>query len=293
LPLLGEDVQLDEMLKTALDHHITIHIWLTENPEVSTYEQVSHLRTLAEGSGGSLFLFSGSEPIPDPTSYVLGLGKRYQVSYLSQARTSGEHTLALSLRTSTGMVTSPSVSFSVNVQPAEVQFLNLPQMLTVQTAEDGSLSPAELPVEITVSFPDGHPRSTAKASLLDKWRALPKENTSAPYYNFRVVLADFPEAESLSLQAKITDEFGLSSQSKVTALKLEVLPAPTAQSAASWRNPVFLGLLAALLVGVLVFVVLPRLRRRRKPYSEIPLPQEIEQILPPAPKDSSHAHPPG
>ena len=283
LPLLGEDVLLDEMLQTALDHHITINIWLTENPEVSTYPQVSHLRNLAEGSGGSLFLFSGSEPIPDPTSYILGLGKRYQISYLSQVRTSGEHQLGLSLQTSEGVVTSPKVTFSVEVLPAKVEFINLPQTISVQTAADGSLSPAELPVEITVNFPDGHPRSVTKANL---WvnGSLYQENTSAPYFSFRVDLAEFPESQRLSLQAKISDELGLTGQSALAPLDLEVLPAPSSPSSAFWRNPWFLGLLGALLVGILTFIVLPARRKRRRLAHKVPLPEAGEQPLPPAQK---------
>jgi len=283
LPLLGEDVQLDEMLQTALDHHITINIWLTENPEVSTYPQVSHLRNLAEGSGGSLFLFSGSEPIPDPTSYILGLGKRYQISYLSQIRTSGDHELGLSLQTSEGVVTSPKVTFSVEVLPAKVEFINLPQTISVQTAADGSLSPAELPVEITVNFPDSHPRSITRASL---WinGSLYQENTSAPYFSFRVDLAEFPESQRLSLQAKISDELGLTGQSALTPLDLEVLPAPSSPSSAFWRNPWFLGLLGALLVGLLTFIVLPARRKRRRLAHKVPLPEAGEQPLPPAQK---------
>ena len=283
LPLLGEDVLLDEMLQTTLDHHITINIWLTENPEVSTYPQVPHLRALAEGSGGSLFLFSGSEPIPDPTSYILGLGKRYQISYLSQIRTSGDHELGLSLQTSEGVVTSPKVTFSVEVLPAKVEFINLPQTISVQTAADGSLSPAELPVEITVNFPDGHPRSVTKASL---WvnGSLYQENTSAPYFSFRVDLAEFPESQRLSLQAKISDELGLTGQSALTPLDLEVLPAPSSPSSAFWRNPWFLGLLGALLVGILTFIVLPARRKRRRLAKRVPLPEAGEQPLPPAQK---------
>ena len=283
LPLLGEDVLLDEMLQTALDHHITINIWLTENPEVSTYPQVSHLRNLAEGSGGSLFLFSGSEPIPDPTSYILGLGKRYQMSYLSQVRTSGDHQLGLSLQTSEGVVTSPKVTFSVEVLPAKVEFINLPQTISVQTAADGSLSPAELPVEITVNFPDGHPRSVTKANL---WvnGSLYQENTSAPYFSFRVDLAEFPESQRLSLQAKISDELGLTGQSALAPLDLEVMPAPSSPSSAFWRNPWFLGLLGALLVGILTFIVLPARRKRRRLAHKVPLPEAGEQPLPPAQK---------
>jgi hypothetical protein len=275
--------QLDLLLQSALDHHITIHIWLAGDPEISSYPQVSHLRTLAEDSGGSLFLFSGSEPIPDPTSYVLGLGKRYQISYLSQVRKSGEHQLALNLQTSAGEVTSPIITFSVEVLPAEVEFINLPQKVSVQTAADGSITPAELPVEITVSFPDSHPRSITKASL---WvnGSLYQENTAAPYFNFNVVFADFPESQRLSLQAKISDELGLTGQSALTPLDLEVLPVPSSPSNTFWRNPWFLGLLGALLIGVLTFIVLPARRKRRRLANKVPLSEAGEKPLPPAQK---------
>ncbi len=283
LPYPSDAEQLDLLLQSALDHHITIHIWLAGDPEISSYPQVSHLRTLAEGSGGSLFLFSGSEPIPDPTSYVLGLGKRYQISYLSQVRKSGEHQLAFSLQTSAGEVTSPKITFSAEVLPAEVEFINLPQKVSVQTAADGSLTPAELPVEITVSFPDSHPRSTTKASL---WvnGSLYQENTAAPYFNFNVVFADFPESQRLNLQAKISDELGLTGQSALTPLDLEVLPVPSSPSNTFWRNPWFLGLLGALLIGVLTFIVLPARRKRRRLAKKVPLSEAGEQPLPPAQK---------
>ena len=283
LPYPSDAEQLDLLLQSALDHHITIHIWLAGDPEISSYPQLPHLRNLAEGSGGSLFLFSGSEPIPEPTSYVLGLGKRYQISYLSQVRKSGEHQLALSLQTSAGEVTSPKITFSVEVLPAEVEFINLPQKVSVQTAADGSLTPAELPVEITVSFPDSHPRSITKASL---WvnGSLYQENTAAPYFNFNVVLADFPETQRLSLQAKISDELGLTGQSALTPLDLEVLPVPSSPSSAFWRNPWFLGLLGALLVGLLTFIVLPARRKRRHLANKVPLSEAGEQTLPPTQK---------
>ena len=283
LPYPSDAEQLDLLLQSALDHHITIHIWLAGDPEISSYPQLPHLRNLAEGSGGSLFLFSGSEPIPDPTSYILGLGKRYQISYISQVRKSGEHQLALSLQTSAGEVTSPKITFSAEVLPAEVEFINLPQKVSVQTAADGSITPAELPVEITVSFPDSHPRSITKASL---WvnGSLYQENTSAPYFNFSVVFADFPETQHLSLQAKISDELGLTGQSALTPLDLEVLPVPSSPSNTFWRNPWFLGLLGALLIGVLTFIVLPARRKRRRLAKKVPLSEAGEQPLPPAQK---------
>jgi hypothetical protein len=283
LPYPSDAEQLDLLLQSALDRHITIHIWLAGDPEISSYPQLPHLRNLAEGSGGSLFLFSGSEPIPDPTSYVLGLGKRYQISYLSQVRKSGEHQLALNLQTSAGEVTSPKITFSVEVLPAEVEFINLPQKVSVQTAADGSITPAELPVEITVSFPDSHPRSITKASL---WvnGSLYQENTAAPYFNFSVVFADFPETQRLSLKAKISDELGLTGQSALTPLDLEVLPIPSSPSNTFWRNPWFLGLLGALLIGVLTFIVLPASRKRRRLANKVPLSGAGEQPLPPAQK---------
>ena len=283
LPYPSDAEQLDLLLQSALDHHITIHIWLAGDPEISSYPQLPHLRNLAEGSGGSLFLFSGSEPIPDPASYILGLGKRYQISYLSQVRKSGEHQLGLSLQTSAGEVTSPKITFSVEVLPAEVEFINLPQKVSVQTAADGSLTPAELPVEITVSFPDSHPRSITKANLWVNGN-LYQENSAAPYFNFSVDFGDFPESQRLSLQAKISDELGLTGQSALTPLDLEVLPVPSLPSSAFWRNPWFLGLLGALLVGLLTFIVLPARRKRRRLANKVQLSEAGEQTLPPAQK---------
>jgi len=93
LPYPADAKKLDSLLTTAQQNDITINIWLTGLTEIVDYPQIPYLRNLAEGSGGSLFLFSGSEPIPDPTNYVLGLGKRYQVSYLSQVRENGSHNL--------------------------------------------------------------------------------------------------------------------------------------------------------------------------------------------------------
>ncbi|MFZ3071561.1 MAG: FHA domain-containing protein, partial [Anaerolineaceae bacterium] len=284
LPILQDAQQLESLAEQAAKQGITIHVWLAGDPDVLQYAQAPSLVALAEISGGSLFTFSGTEPIPDPGSYLQGRGLIYQVSYLSQIRKSGSHLLAFRLETAQqGSLTSSGTEFTVRVLPATPSFINPPKQVSIQLGEDGSYTPDALPLEITLDFPDDHPRSITSASLWVNGKMV-QQNTQPPYNSFLLDLRAYDEPQALDVQAKVLDELGLEGSSNIQRIVLELLPPPSAAYQPWYRQGWFLGILGVALLGIIILVVVPAIRKPKGSPLQPSSKDETAPVLPPAPK---------
>ena len=281
MPALADVAGIESLTESVQANDISVHIWLVGEANPLEFSQGRALLELAEASGGSFFSFTGSEAIPDPTDYLVGLGYTYQISYLSSIRESGQHTLALRLDSAQiGSLTSPVLEFQLKVLPIQPNLSGLPEQLQVQTGENNSYSPDQLPIEATFSFPDGYPRTIVSASLWVNGELL-QQNTQAPYGSFLVDLKQYPESQTLSFQVKVIDELDLEGSSPLQKVDLEILPPPKTLSNSWYSSGWFLAILAAALLFILIVFILPRRKKNKLIPRHPDASEEITANLPP------------
>ncbi len=285
LPTVQDAKNLQLLAEIAREKKIKVVIWLAGEAFIAGYPQIPYLQDLAESSGGSLFIYSGSEPLPDAETCVQNLVKTYTVSYLSQVRKSGSQTLSVSLQLEDQAVSSASGKFDIVVEPASLRFLNLPDSLSLQQSEDGSVTPAELPLEVLIDFVDGHPRNIATARLLANGK-LVQENIQAPYGSFILKLAEFAGAEKLILQVLMVDALGLTASTAPTELGITTIPSAGSSSLSFLKSPWLIAALGVLLAALALLAARPALQKARvKPLAEtsadalVPAPAVPQKLL--------------
>ncbi len=281
LPSVQDAKSIQLLSEIAREKNIKVVIWLAGEAFVTTYPQIPYLQDLADSGAGSLFVFSGSEPLPEAVTYPANMGRTYLVSYLSLARESGKQTLALRLQTESGTLTSASSNFEVQVEPARLSFLSLPEALSLKYSAEGAVTPAELPLEVLVDFVDGHPRNINSARLLVNGTVV-QENTQAPLNSFVLKLSEYTGLEQLSLQVLMVDALGLEAQTPLARIALINTTAETPGGAGILKNPWYLVILGAVLAGFLALVILPGLLRNKRQAAPVPLAETIS----PAPADA-------
>jgi len=285
LPTVQDAKTLQLLTETAREKKIKVVIWLAGEAFIAGYPQIPYLQDLAESSGGSLFIYSGNEALPETNGYIQNLGKIYAISYLSLARKSGNQTLAVRLQLEEEIISSSSASFEVVVEPAKLSFINLPDTLSLQQSEDGMVTPSELPVQALIDFVDGHPRNITSARLLVNGKSV-QENVQAPYSSFILRLAEYAGVEKLTLQIAMEDELGLEASTAPFDILISTVPVGSTSNLDILKSPWLLVALGAALTALAALVVLPALLRpKAKPIPEsspeaiLPLPTAPQKIL--------------
>ena len=260
LPTIQDAKSIQLLSGIAGEKNIKVIIWLAGEAFIAAYPQIPYLQDLADSAAGSLFIYSGSEPLPEASSYLRNMGRTYQVSYLSLVRTSGTQSLTARLELESGTLSSPSSSFEAQVEPAALSFLNLPETLSLQQSAEGAVTPAELPVEVLVDFVDGHPRNLISARLLVNGTAV-QENTQPPFNSFIIPLKNYSAADKLTLQVLMVDDLGLEARTPPAEVALRTALAQKDSGAGLFRSPWLLIAAGAALAGLVGFVILPALQK--------------------------------
>lgn len=254
-----------ELIAQATQLGLPIHTWMVlEFPDTSTAKE-AELREALDAGGGSLFLFSRDEELPDPKSYIEGMGYRYTVAYESSLRAS--QTVKLSVQVDTlglGKLQSASKELSVFVQPAQLRFLNLISELSVELDKEGLPNPKELPLEVSIEFPDNYPREILVTSLWVNGEKI-KENQAPPYGNFLIELESYTESENLSLEVKLDDSWGLQGSTGTQKVALTVIEPENFIQEVSQGSTRWLLLGAGVGILILGFIfILSGSRKKRK-----------------------------
>ena len=279
LPTIQDAKSIQLLSEIAREKHIKVIIWLAGEAFIATYPQIPYLQDLADSSAGSLFLYSGSEPLPEADTYLNNLGRTYLVSYLSLVRESGTQSLSARLQLESSTLSSTSSSFEVQVEPAELSFLNLPQELTLLQSADGAATPAELPLEVLVDFVDGHPRNITSARLLVNGADV-QENIQAPFNSFVLSLKDYAGKDKLALQVLMVDDLGLEARTPSTEIALSTI-LPSTGGAGIFRSPWLLLTAGAALAALVALVLLPALRKAKsKPLASLSAEAALPAPLP-------------
>jgi hypothetical protein len=260
----GRANQLISLVNSATKLGLPINMWMAleyTNFEIPYEEE---LREALEAGGGSLFLYSGLEEIPDPKAYLDGMGYRYHVWYNSQLRATQEVEVAVQVKTTAlGTLKSTSKKLSVVVEPTQLRFLNFVSDLPVALDANGNPQPAELPIEVSIEFLDNYPREIESTSLWINGKKV-KENKAPPYGSFLIDLSPYDETTTLNLEVRLDDIWGLQGSTGTRKLNLELTKPETLLEEVTKGVNRWLILGAGLGVLLLAFIFLfPSFRRKK------------------------------
>ena len=292
-PLPAQDVSLglQSLVARATQQGVKIFIWLVASSELFSSPEAEQMRLLAEQTGGSLFAYSGQEPIPSPEDFLEGLRNTYFLAYDSQITTSGVHEISAEVNFQGQTITSPVQEFDLDVLPPSITFVSPPmeieRIMDDPESESQALSPKSQSLELLIEFPDGYSRSIAETSLYIDGEVA-EVNRGEPYDQFTWDLSEYTSSGEHILLVEVEDSLGLTGQSVDTSVLVNV----------GGLDKDFLGIisqnrmvLAAVLVAVsgavllLVMVLGGRLqpgflrdrRRKRKPSGLVTQPVHYNQ----------------
>jgi hypothetical protein len=268
---------------------VHIFIWLISSDAASSPQISAPYIDLAQRTDGQLFIFSGTEPLPDPNQYFEPLRFIYHIRYSSGIKTGGDHRLTLSIAREDLRASSDPQLIKVNVQPPNPIFLDPPQqVLRIWSKPDEKnqttfLTPKELPIRIMIEFPDGFQREIS-ASRLYVDGMLMVENTAPPYDQFSWPLSTYESSGSHLLQVEVEDKLGLKQSTIETMAEVMVEPAKRTlmEEVVNKDRLIVLGAViisALVLVAVFLFAgrqtVMDFIRKRRSHLDKDPLTQPV------------------
>jgi len=232
LPQAGSLDALKNLSARASQLGVRVNVWLlapANAPERSA-ELVTPLQTLAEQNGGQLFIFSGSESLPDLEQTVAPLRHVYQAQWTSKIAQSGSQDIRLQVEQGGQKFFSVSRSLTLDVQPPNPIFLAPPQTLELGWTNPSREVPAQIQPDSTeiralVEFGDGHPRNLIATRLYADGK-LVAENKQEPFDRFIWPLSAYQQSRTVVLQLEAIDQLGLSKKSIQLPVALNVAQKP-------------------------------------------------------------------
>lgn len=278
---------IPNITQRALQMGVRIFIWLVGPSFAGSSLETQNLRSLADATGGDLFVFSGVEKLPSLSSYLNPLRGIYRLEYTSQINESGQNTLAIQHATNGLESVSGEFPLQMTVQPPNPVFLNPPQTITrsltwVENQKKNLLIPLNQPIIITVEFPDGHTRPLASSRLYVDGK-LAVENQMEPFNQFIWDLAPYLQKDTHTLRVEVTDTLGLSSSTISIPVEVDIQNQPSLFSPDNLdRLAILFAILLAGAALVLVLIFMGRRgwsaesrRKKRKEYLD-PVTQPVE-----------------
>ena len=264
--LLPEFFRLVERA-AAID--LSMHVWIVMDQGMLGTSYETNLQEALQATGGSLSSFTGSEEIPDPNKYLIGKGTSYRLNYQSQVRESGLVDLAVEVKTDeSGNIRSNPINLDIQVEPAQLSFINPPERLELLRDNEGTISPATLPLEVLIEFPDGYPRGIVSSTLyVNGVRS--QTNQVAPYGSFVIDLNALDDQDELRLEVRLEDVLGLQGKTAPQTISLDIFEPESPYTDVWYANP-WLWLVLMALAGVIAFVIFrkPGVKSGKKPSKE-------------------------
>lgn len=259
---LGDAIALASNSETVIH---TIQISRQEDPEEPVPID-ENLRELSTATGGTFTLYEPEEGLEALQQRVLSQRMLYRLSLRSDANTSGPHTISVAVNSGTVQIGATSVSYDLEVHPAEITFIQPPNRIERHPADPSnpveSLEPSSLSLEILVTFPDGHRRDLTFSRLTVDGEVV-DENRTPPFDQFLWDLRGQVSTQTRLLQAVAMDSMGIETSTEEIPVLIEVPPPPGGLEALSPAlEPLLIGL-GVLVLGVLGATGLISLVRRR------------------------------
>lgn len=250
------DLPLANAIARAAESGTAIFPVLFSTPETVEPPEVEPLRQLAEATGGRFLHYDSEVGLGELANWFLAQRYQYRLSFNSQTSAAGTHSLQVQVAADGLEAVSAPISYAIDVQPPEVAFIQPPSEVLRQTEDPDlpveAILPVSLPLEILITFPDGHPRPIQQSRLLVDGEAVQTRN-APPYEQLVWNLASYRQSGSHTVQAVLVDSLGLQTQSVELAVQITIETPPRGLSA---FRPAFDSLVAvaALIVAAMVMV---------------------------------------
>lgn len=289
LPNARASNALPNLADRAASKGVSIFVWLvasTSTPTTSP-EQFTALESLATSTGGSLFLYSGQEALPDPEGYLNPLRYYYRALYDSTIQASGSYDIGVEITRGDTRLVSETLPVYLNVLPPNPIFLSPPAAIerTWSEAPGGGaeiLQPESVDIQIVIEFTDGHQRPL-KASRLFVDGVLAVENTREPFDTFKWDLTGIDITSRHILTVEVEDTLGLKHRSIDTPVDVAV----EQSQANTWKMIlnaenllIFGGVLAAGAVLVLTLGFIGRKAQRQTAATRKAMKDPLTQPVP-------------
>jgi hypothetical protein len=196
---------------------------------------------------------------------ITGQRTQYELTYTSPARSSGMHSLQAQVTRDELSLTSSRSLYTLDLQPPEVVFVSPPAQI-VRQPDGGAirvedLNPTSWPLEVLVTFPDGHARNLVRSQLLVDGRTV-AETTQPPFDRFRWDLRGFSQTGTHLLAVAVEDQQGLRGVSTSTSVSVEVASLPRGLTVLQPAMAPFLLAIGLLMAGIIVVALWTSARRR-------------------------------
>jgi len=230
MPDDGQMAGLKDLFSRAESADIRLFIWLVGPADYAVTDKAGVLRQAAIQTNGEFFLFSGSEQLPDLSSYLSPLRYVYKATYTSQIKTSGNQSVSMQVRRQNVVLDSNPMAFALSVAAPNPIFLSPPAAITRSWVSTGKrneyvLEPNTTEINYLLEFPDGLPRDLKYARLFVDGK-LAAENTSAPFDVFTWDISQVQQSGSFQLQVKIQDSVGFQAETIQVPVEIVVAEKP-------------------------------------------------------------------
>lgn len=269
------DLPVAAAVRLANQTGSAIHILLLGPASALDLPAAASLRLLAQSTGGEFLLLEPGADLTALGTRIAGQRLQYQLTYTSPAKTSGTHSLQAVVEQGDLELTSPASLFAINLEPAEVVFVSPPSAIRRQaeaaSARIEDLRPASWPIEVLVTFPDGHRREVRASQLLVDGRVV-AENFLPPFERFTWDLRGYAESGTHVVTVAVEDQQGLRGVTPPLSVSLEVAPSPSGFAALRPAMAPLAGALVVLMLGGLLIAGLTASGRR---LSATPIPRAV------------------
>ena len=224
--------QAQNLSAAAFSQHAVIHS-LHAHPGGQLGEP---LQALAERSGGLYVRLatntSNRAAVREVYEAIRGLQQSLTVSYRSTQSNSGSRQVVVAPANVPDAVSAEnSASYSVDLAAPQIGITNPTDGARVVRAdepgtEEVALAPDSLVIEAQVAdWPDNHPRQISQVELLQDGTVIDTlSNPGDGPFRFTLDLSGVNETASLPIQVRVTDELGLTAESQLHTIQVQVEP---------------------------------------------------------------------
>lgn len=273
----GAEAALADLAARANAAHLALATVFVGPAGAENTVGAANLRKLAELTGAAQLVFAQPDSLTPLFQRLADQRTQYRLSYRSTLAVTGQHSVAAQVKLPGGAALASNESvFPLRVEPPVVSLSEVPESIRRIAQQPGAdpraVEPTAYEVAINVDYPDGHPRPLRAAELwVDGQTALTQAAASVKTLTWP--LKDYAESGSHTLQARVTDELGLSAESEVVTVTVSVEIPPAATATFAQPRGLVIALLGSLLVvgagaGGWLWFVRRQVKRGAPPASE-------------------------
>jgi hypothetical protein len=257
-PLLEEINAVTNLTEAARSAGIQVNVWMLGEEFFLTNVQGGVLIDLAARTGGEFFYFTGVETLPDPETYLEGLGVTYTLQFESEIRETGTYIIQVVADLSGVEWTGESGEFYIDVQPPKPILLSPPAVIVREPPRNwegdlDALIPASRVIEFILEFSDRYPRDLVISQLFVDGQVV-DQREEAPFTPLTWDLTSLVETGEHILQVEVEDSLGLTGETILTPIQIEVqLPEPEQPLSSQQLGLIVIGVI---LTGTVILLII-------------------------------------